>query len=210
MSELDLIPADYAREQLLLRRLRLTMLVLIAIACLVLLARSGLGVLLAAEKQQVSRLQAKKLLWQQSKAKTDEYTNQALAMEKQLVALDELRGRDHLRLFLEALDNAYMEKVWFDELKYYRRENLPRPKDDAAAPVRQTVAPRPPGVEQRVGVTGHALNHVTLAEFMKKLERQSGVGEVSLLDTSPRTYPNALIIDFKLGLLIEPKPRGRP
>jgi len=59
-------------------------------------------------------------------------------------------------------------------------------------------------------MTGHAMNHVTLAEFMRKLETQPGVTEVNLLDTSPRRYPHALVIDFKLGLLIEPKRGGRP
>jgi len=33
---------------------------------------------------------------------------------------------------------------------------------------------------------------------------------VSLVDTSPRSYPNALVIDLKLSLLIDEKARGRP
>jgi hypothetical protein len=218
MSELDLIPQDYAREQLLRRRLRWAMVVFGALACLVMLTRSVLGVLIAAETEQVSRLQAKKLLWQQSKAKTEEYASQVLATEKQLTALDELRGRDHLRLFLEALDAAYVGNVWFDEIKYYRHESLPGPVQGAAAGARTAnvaaahkSAPVPTArLEQRAGMTGHAMNHVTLAEFMRKLETQPGVTEVSLLDTSPRRYPYALVIDFKLALLIDPRKAGRP
>jgi len=219
MSELDLIPADYARERLLRRRLRRAVAVFASLVCLVVLARTVLGVLVADERGQVARLQAKKLLWQQSKAKTEEYATQVLATEKQLAALDELRGRDHLRLFLEALDVAYVEKVWFDEIRYYRRENLPRPGEGPAAGVRtasvaaaqkSAAAPAAQRMEQRAGVTGHAMNHVTLAEFMRKLETQAGVAELSLLDTSPRRYPNALIIDFKLALLIEKTAGRRP
>jgi hypothetical protein len=207
MSELDLIPADYARERLLRRRLRWTLAVFASIACVVMLTRAALGVLVANEREQVSRLQAKKLLWQQSKAKTDEYARQVLAAEKQLAALDELRGRDHLRLFLEALDAAHVEKVWFDEIRYYRRENLARPGEAAQ---KNAAAPAAQRMEQRAGMTGHAMNHVTLAEFMRKLETRPGVAELSLLDTSPRRYPNALIIDFKLALLIDQQGGRRP
>jgi len=60
-------------------------------------------------------------------------------------------------------------------------------------------------VEQRVGMTGHAMNHVTLAEFMRKLESEPAVAELALIDTSPRSYPNGIVIDFKLGLLVERK-----
>jgi len=218
MSELDLIPQDYAREQLLRRRLRWAMVAFGALACLVLLTRSVLGALVAAEREQVSRLQAKKLLWQQSKAKTEEYTRQVLAIEKQLTALDELRGRDHLRLFLEALDAAHVGNVWFDEIKYYRREGPPGAGEAATGGARTANAaaaqnrPAVPAarLEQRADMSGHAMNHVTLAEFMRKLETQPRVTEVNLLDTSPRRYPHALVIDFKLGLLIEPKRGGRP
>lgn len=208
MTELDLIPADYARERLLRRRLRAALAVCAALACAVVLARAVLGTLVAAEKEQVSRLQEKKQLWQQSRAKTEEYTRQVHAAEKQLATLDELRGRDRLRLFLEALDGAYVDKVWFDEIRYYRRENLPRLGDAPAGGARTANAAAAQPMEQRAGMTGHAMNHVTLAEFMKKLENQPGVREVNLLDTSPRRYPNALIIDFKLALQVDQKKRG--
>jgi hypothetical protein len=78
-----------------------------------------------------------------------------------------------------------------------------------------TVAPKDAGVpaarvEQRIAMTGHATNHIMLAEFMRKLESQPAVAELTLLDTSPRAYPQGLIIDFKLALLVERKGKGLP
>jgi hypothetical protein len=191
MSDLDLIPADYARRQHLRRRLRQAAVAFASAACLVVLARTALGMLAAGERQQIARLESKKLAWQQSKAKTEQYTSQALAAEKQLRALDELRGRDRLRLLLEAIDVAYLDRIWFDEVKYHRRENASR-------------------TEQRAAVTGHALNHATLAEFMRKLETQPGIAELTLLDTSTRRYPHAVVIDFKLALVVDPFAGKRP
>ena len=208
MSEFNLIPADYALAQTLRRRMRWALALLVLVCCLVAVARSALVFLVAGEREELAQLQAKKRLWQESKAKTEKYIAEAAVAQKQLLALDELRGREHLRLFLEALDGAYVDKVWFDEIKYYRRDHLAAPAVPAAQ--KAAVAPVAQRLEQRVGMTGHALNHVTLAEFMRKLESQPAVAELTLVDTSPRSYPHALIIDFKLGLLIERKPKLLP
>jgi len=197
MSEFNLIPADYAREQVLRRRLRRASAGVLMLCCLVLLARAALGVLITGERNYVAQLQTKRQLWQESKAKTEQYARDALVAEKQLLALNELRRREHLRLFLEALDTAYVDKVWFDEIKYYR----PLP---AATPAGVPAA----RVEQRIAMTGHATNHIMLAEFMRELEKQPAVAELTLLDTSPRAYPGGLIIDFKLALLVERKAKG--
>jgi len=216
MSEFNLIPADYAREQVLRRRLRSALAGVLMLCCVVLLARSALGLLISGERNHVAQLQVKRQLWQESKAKTEQYTKDALIAEKQLLALNELRRREHLRLFLEALDTAYVDKVWFDEIKYYRRENLPAAAPAAAArPAGTAVAQKEAGVaaarvEQRIAMTGHATNHVMLAEFMRKLESQPAVAELTLVDTSPRAHPQGLIIDFKLALLVERKAKGLP
>lgn len=202
MSEFNLIPADYAREQEARRRL-LRALISLAVLCgVVVLARVALGTLVAVEKDKVAQLQVKKRLWQESKAKTEKFVEEARTTERQLAALDDLRGRDHLRLFLEALDTAYVNKVWFDEIRYYRREPAPAPAQQKGA---EPVAQR---VEQRVGMVGHATNHIMLAEFMRKLENQAAIADLALVDTSPRSYPGALVIDFKLGLLVDRKVKG--
>jgi hypothetical protein len=215
MSEFNLVPDDYAREQAVRRRLRQALIVLAAAVCVLTLGRALLGVLIAGERQQLVQLQVKKKLWQENKAQTEKHLAEAAATEKLLAALDELRGREHLRLLLEAVDAAHLDKVWFDEIRYYRRDPPPVPapaavRTSGAAPAPKVLPAAPPRVEQRVGMVGHATNHVMLAEFMRRLEGQPGVAELSLLDTSPRTYPHALIIDFKLGLLMNKKGKGLP
>jgi len=125
MAELDLIPADYAQRQILLRRVRRFVAAVVSLACLLVLARGMLHLLTSAETGEVARLQGQERLWAQSKAQAEEYRKQKLATQRQLIALDELRGRDRLRLFLKAVDAAHLENVWFDEIRYYRRDNLP-------------------------------------------------------------------------------------
>ncbi len=220
MAELDLIPADYARRQVLRRRLGQLFTAAVALACLLVLARAALYLLVSAEKRQVAELQRQAELWAQGKARIEEYQKRKLAAQQQLIALDELRGRDRLRLFLTALDAAYVENVWFDEIRYYRRNDAPARSPDAppgvaragiiVLPEKNAAAPAAPDVGQRVEIAGHAANHATLAQFMRRLEGQRGIAEVSLLDTSARSYPNVVVIDLKLALSIDEKARGRP
>jgi hypothetical protein len=205
MAELDLIPADYAQRQNLRRRLRRFALALVLLACLLGLARSALHFLTSAEKIEVARLRGQEQLLAQTKAKVEDYRSRKLATEKQLTALDELRGRDRLRLFLKAVDAAFVENVWFDEMRYYRRD-IPAPAKNVPDPA---AAGRGADIEQRVEIVGHAINHATLAEFMRRLEGQPGIADVSLVDTRPRAYPNTIVIDLKLSLLIDEKVRGR-
>lgn len=215
MGELDLIPADYARRQGLRRRLRRFALVLAVLACLFGLARAALHLLTLAEKTDVARLREQEPVLAQTKAKLEDYRSRKLVTEKQLSALDELRGRDRLRLFLKAVDAAYVENVWFDEMRYYRRDILRAGNVDSApggarAGTAGVRTGKGPNIEQRVEIVGHAFNHATLAQFMRRLEGQPGIADVSLVDTRPRAYANALVIDLKLSLLIDEKVKGRP
>lgn len=205
MAELDLIPADYGQRQSLRRRLKRFAAALALLASLLGLARSALHFLTSAEKTEVARLQGQEQLFAQTRAKVEDYRSRKLATEKHLIALDELRGRDRLRLFLKAVDAAFVENVWFDEMRYYRRD-IPAPANNVPNPA---ASGKGLDIEQRVEIVGHAMNHATLAEFMRRLEGQPGIAEVSLVDTRPRAYPNALVIDLKLSLLIDEKVRGR-
>jgi hypothetical protein len=205
MTEIDLVPADYARMQTARRRLRRLGAALLAIAALTLVARAMLAGALSAGKEDLARLEATQRSWQEAKARTEKHSAEALASEKQLAALAELRGRDHLRLLLDAMDRAYVEKVWFDEIRYFRRE-----LGSDGTPPKVAGASRAQHVEQRVSVVGHAMNHATLAQFMKQLEQQPAVADLALVDTGSRSYPQATVIDFKLSLGVDPAGKGRP
>ncbi len=219
MAEFDLIPTEYAQGQVLRRRMKWFLVALASIACLVGLARLGLALATGFETGETARLRKQAQLSAQAKAKVEEYRQMKLAAENQLKALDELRGRDRLSLFLGAIDAAYLNGVWFDAIRYYRSETLPAGKLDALAggthagiivvpkenvPVAGAPA-RTPGIEQHVELVGHALNHSLVAEFMRALGQQPGIVDVRLLDTGLRSYSNALVVDFKLLLLVDDK-----
>jgi Fimbrial assembly protein (PilN) len=224
MAEFDLIPSDYAQNRVLRRRVKWFAAALVAIVCLVAFARLALALVTRFENGEVARLQKEGQISAQAKARADEYRQQKLAAEKRLNELDDLMGRDRVRLFLSATDAAYLNGIWFDAIRYYRGETLPTGSLDAlpggaragiiVVPKENVPTPgsiaQARGIEQHVELVGHALNHSRVAEFMRALGRQPGIADVRLLDTGLRTYTNAQVVDFKLTLLVDEKARRQP
>ncbi|MBI3045851.1 MAG: PilN domain-containing protein [Betaproteobacteria bacterium] len=223
MADIDLIPAIYLKRQLVRELVRGFAIAVTAVVVLVGAARVGLNRAMESETANVARLQKAADIYAQTEAKADGYREQRKIGERQLSQLDELRGRDRLKLLLQAIDAAYSPGIWFDELRFLRRENLPtgtlKPPAGGAGPTLILIpkgnVPVPgaaasrPSVEQRVELIGHATDHTRLAEFMRTLSAQPGITDVRLLDTGLRTYTNTRVIDMSLTLLIDARP-GRP
>jgi hypothetical protein len=219
VADVDLIPAAYSKAQLVRRRVRKFLIACVSIVVVVGAARLALNLLMSFEKLSIARLEKEGQISTRSKAEADNYRQQKLLAEKQLAELDELRGRDRLRLLLQAIDAAYNDSIWLDELRFFRRDHVPTgnmsslpggahsgiivvPSQNVTVSV---ATPPPAGIEQRVEIVGHATNHTRLAEFMRSLSSQPGIAEVSLLDTGLGSYRNGPVIDLTLMLLVDDK-----
>ena len=218
MAEFDLIPPDYARGRILRRRMKGFAIALASVASVAALAWLGLHSLVSAESGKVARLQQARQLSAKGEAAAQEYRQRKRAAEQQLEALDELRGRDRVRILVQAIDAAYVEGVWFDALRFYRREILPAGdrRAPAAQPGRaraaaQKAPPRgaaPPEIEQYAEITSHAVNHSALAEFLHRLGQQPGISDVRLIDSDMRANAQVAAIDARISLLVDGKSRG--
>ncbi len=220
MADIDLIPADYARLALVRRRLKPLLIALMALALVVGLARVALYLLASFENANIAQLQKEGQIAARIKAEADNIRQQKQLAEKQLADLDELRGRDRLGRLLRAIDAAYSDSIWLEQLRFFRRDlsagdlgSLPGggrsgiiavPKESIPAP---GAAPAPAGFEQRAEIVGHAVNHTKLAEFMRGLGSQPGIAEVRLVDTGLGSYSSTPVIDLTLMLLVDDKPR---
>jgi Tfp pilus assembly protein PilN len=221
VADIDLIPAGYSKAQLVRRRVRLLLIACVAVVVVVGAARLALNLVMSSEKLSIARLEKEGQISTRSKAEADNYRQQMLLAEKQLAELHDLRGRDRLRLLLQAIDAAYSDSIWLDELRFFRRDPVPAgnlsllpggARSDIVVVPRQTVpvsgaAAPPAGIEQRVEIIGHATNHTRLAEFMRSLSGQPGIADVRLLDTGLGNYSNNPVIDLTLMLLVDDKVR---
>jgi cell division protein FtsB len=212
MTDIDLIPRDFRTGISLQRQLRRFIVACIVVLAGVAVARLSLGYLIWREKAMVVRIEQQQLVLEHNQAKTEQLRQQRQVTEQQLAALDKLRGRDRVALFLGALDQAYNEHIWLDSVHFLRRSgtgalaNAP-----GAANAGLIVVPEAAGSQATLSVMhgadlyGHAINHSELAQFMQLLGAQPVVADLRLLSTATRSYTDTQVIDFNLSLQVEDK-----
>jgi hypothetical protein len=217
MADIDLIPKQYVLRRVLQRRLKWLVAALVALGCLVGVARAALLWASSDENQQIARLRKNELDTAQSKARMQDYQQQKAVAQKQLEALADVRGRGRINLLFEALDAAYLSGVWFDEIRTFRTAGgavrtaavaAPAPAQAAATPASASASiPAGARTEQRVELVGHAIDHMRLASLINRLGALPSVTDVQLVDTNARAYSTATVIDFNVSLAIAQKER---
>jgi hypothetical protein len=209
MVNMDLVPEDYRQVINIRRKVRHFIVACMMVLCIIGLAKALFSFLIWRENVKVVALEQQEQVAQQNKSKTEMSRQQKQVIEQQLAALAHLRGQDRLRLFLQAVDDAYSEGVWFDNLRFMRLSNA------------NTLNPTNEGVNQGISkvpivnenlstldinhgaeIIGHAINHSALAEFMRKLAAEKSVENLRLIDTGMRNYTNLQVVEFNLDLQV--------
>lgn len=215
MAEMDLIPGEYRRALKLKRLIQQFSIAFLAVLAMIGLAWISLSHLVSNEKAQVVSLQQQKSLAEADKAQAAAIQQQKLVIEEQLKALAGLRNGKQVSVFLNAVDMAYVDGIWFDSVQFLRGvPNISAPGALRAAGVIvvPNTAPGKAAVDftQRVDILGHALNHSLLADFMRKLGGQAGVADLRLVDTKQRAYLTTQVVDFTLSLQLAGRAEGQP
>jgi uncharacterized protein YegJ (DUF2314 family) len=217
MSEMDLIPGGFRKRIGLQRQIRHLILACILVLCSIAAARMLLGYLIWREKAEVVRLEQQERVLQHNQVRTEELRQQRQVTEQQLAALEQLRGRDRVGLFLRAIDQAYNEHIWLDSVHFMRRRGTGVLKNvPGATHAGIVVVPEGAGdvaaldISQGADIVGHAINHSVLAEFMHTLGAQPAVADLRLISTNTRSYTNTQVIDFNLSLQVDEKAQVRP
>jgi hypothetical protein len=212
MAGIDLIPRQYALERRAWRRCRRFAAALLALVCFVAAARGALWIGNEREHQQLSDLRRNEQLSAEGLTKVRELEQRKMAAQKELKALDDLRGRDRVRMLVEALDRAYVEGIWFEEIRSFRTDDRPAANGTAGSTPAGGPATKPQAAaaqasvpvpdRQRVELSGHAVEHSRVAEFMSRLSMQPAVFDVRLLDTSSSSEAGERLVDFRMSLAI--------
>ncbi len=204
---MDLIPGDYRQNRGLHSLVNKFILSCVLAMCLVGLTRMLLTYLIWRENVQVVRLEQQEQISEQNKSKSETFRRQMEVTQLQLTALNELRGRDRVAVYLTAIDESFSEGIWFDDVHFMRSvetgtlDNIPGASKTGILVVPKTIdTTGSPDGNKGVQISGHAVNHSLLAEFMRKLGAHKNVADVRLIDTSTRSYTTTQVVDFKLAL----------
>lgn len=216
MDEIDLIPGGFRQRRGLHRRVRYFLGACVAVLCLVAAARLTLAYLSWRETARVVQLEQQNQTQQQNKVKTEALRQKKQVTEQQLAALDQLRGRDRVAIFMRAIDQAYRDGVWLDSVHFMRRAGTGKLTYLPGA-TQANIVVVPAGAEanaqfdvsQGAELVGHALNHTVLADFMQRLSAQRGVTDLQLVSTGTSQSSTTQVVDFSLNLQIDALRRGK-
>ena len=176
-------------------------------------ASAGLAYTINGERAAIAQFKHTHAQARAQQARLTEVTARRDEAHKQLAALDGLRGGAVVGQFVDALETALIDRIWFQEVSF-SRDTGPERKQEVAAPAPAAAAKdgRPAAkaddttvrIEQRAEIRGVASDHAALAQFIERLGVRPGIGQVRLLDTSARSYPGVQVVDFRLALILRP------
>lgn len=207
MADLNLIPPDYTR-QLKVRRAVLKFLCFLgALVLLGVAARIALGMAINYEQARAEKLKSGEVLMLEQKKEYEELTAKKEQLQLRLDMLEHLRGGPPAREMFIAVDRAINESVWFTKLSFSRAdEEGPESKKGTATgyfivvPKEETKgAPETlPLNSGQVSISGMALSHSALADFVNVLVAQPLVRSVQVQNTHSRQYLEGPVIEYEL------------
>lgn len=202
MRDINLIPGDYTEARQLRRWLRAFGLALAVVAAVTAAGRGWIAVRLSDQRPTVEQMRKQAKLALDRQTQLAELEARKAAVETRQATLHALRDHAAWVAMFQAIDEAYNRKLWFDELTFSRtiRIDAPAPANPPVADVanRQQAAATP-HISNGFDIKGHALDHAAIADFMRTIGDQPGVGAVRLTDTGLRRYSTMEVVDFSLA-----------
>lgn len=128
----DLIPDDYRRALRLRRWLQRFGLACALVVLLIGATRAGLAHLIGVEQRAMQAIRKVEAATGAQSARLADLQARRDTAERQVRALEDLRGRAVIGELFYAIDAAITGKVWFDELSFAREGEFSDPKVEAA------------------------------------------------------------------------------
>lgn len=209
MSEVDLIPAEFRQTQRLLKTLKVITICYMVMVVLLLTSKLWLEYNLKIEKNTIDSLQAEENSILQQRQSYEDLQAQRTRIEEHLSILNTLRGGPKAEQMFVVIDQSINDAVWITHWKFFRAGEKtvagPQPPGSGyvlGVPTGNTSPGEQWSNEIRMEITGQALNHSALADFVMGLQAQKGVSEVKLQNTAQNPYMSGYAISYQISVKI--------
>ena len=212
MSEIDLIPAAYRERRRLARWLRRAGLSTLVASALLLAGTLTLTMQADRLEQDVERLQAEKAISTQQRSELQSLNARKTELTQQLELLAGLRGGSAAKQMFVTVDRAAQPgRVWFTDWRFRRAGT----KTDADPETVETgyfivVKPGQPArkeawmIETAMNISGEALDHAALSDFVSTLVDQPEIQSVRVVSTETVKHLDRPLVRFSLDVLVAP------
>lgn len=215
MREIDLIPREHVEWRRVRRWLVLAASMLAALIALTVSGWLALAWQLAQERPRVAQARQATQHAGQQRTRLAELGARKAALDARLDRLKQLQ-HPAWQTALYSVDAAAGNGLWLDRLTFGggAPELSPTGANSSAAPSPDPAASQPGASPtawyQVFELTGHAVDHAAVTEFMRRLTDQPGIRAVRLLDTGLRRYSTTSVVDFTVSARLGASPQERP
>jgi Tfp pilus assembly protein PilN len=206
MADIDMIPRSY-REGL---RVRRTLTIYGAALAVLLVAGAGAGALLRWRLAvETPRLESGRSASTQAGAMRIQLTTAQARKEllaENVAALASLRGAGEVAALAGVLDGALNAKVWFEQLRFARTQELlqaappaPLPAGVVQARAAQAGAPQAWRLGSQIQIAGQAQDNAAMTAFLAKLAADPGLSNVRFLNSSTAAADEGGAVNFSVA-----------
>ena len=191
MTDVNLIPGDYTRQQKIRRVVRRFLYCFAALLLLGVAAGIALGTVYNHEKSRSEKLKSGELLLEEQKKQLDQFAAKKEDLQIRLNMLEHLRGGPPAKQMFIAIDKAINESVWITKLNFSRAADERESDQEGRSTGYFIVVPqegqeKPWSISGDINITGMALTHSALAEFVNLLVAQPQIKSVQVQNTHSR------------------------
>jgi Tfp pilus assembly protein PilN len=207
MTDVNLIPADYTSQQNMRRVVKLFLYCFGALLLLGIAARTALGIAYNHEKSRAEKLKSGEVLMQEQKEQYDQLAAKKEDLQARITMLENLRGGPPAKQMFIAIDQAINESVWVTKLNFSRAEDQSGNSKKGGTTGyfivvpegKQQAAPEMAGLESgRINISGMAVTHSALADFVNLLVDQPTIKKVQVKNTHSRKYIESSVVEYEL------------
>jgi hypothetical protein len=211
MAEIDLVPGGYRRVLALRTLLRRFGLVYLVVLALLAVAKVGLAYGVRGLQGEIERLDEARAVERARQAQLAQLRDQHGEAERRVRILSGLRGGVAARDMFRVVDRASDGAVWFLDWKFRRAGEVVDGDPGAVHAGYFLVVPLEEAGEERdkawlmqthMEIRGRAVDHSTLAGFVRRLVEQPEIEEARVLSTSTRRYTALEVVDFELAVVV--------
>ena len=210
MSEIDLIPTAYRRS--LVQRTWLARLALLLFCVAIALGAGKLGLVWAVHASERSLLELERVgqLAIEQRTRLDRLVGERADIALRLSVLDELRSGIVARQMFVVIDRALDGSIWFSSWKFQRAEELVESDPETVKTGFFIVVPNQARdkpeqawrLRAHMEIRARALDHSSLADFVRRLVEQPEIEEVRVLATRIRRVASTQLVDFELAVVV--------
>lgn len=209
MSEIDLIPDDY-RQMLKLR----FVLKIFIVSLVLLLVSIGSGKYILNQKvshldSSVKEFEQKRHLLEMQQHRMSDLANTQEEMRNHAAVLTSLRNGQGTKQIFQLIDQTFVEGVWFETLSFSQNGQLSElgsnsgsntDKSDQIQLKNNQGSLQTWKVKKQLSISGHSVNHSTLATLVGQLSSSPEVRDVRVLKTKLSEHHLMEVVSFELAI----------